>query len=476
MRWIFGLLCLSALGLLPLVGCSEGSGEGGSGGSGGTGGSTGQVFPCTEQGIRDAIAEGGGPHRFDCDGPQTVVTAAEIVIDNDVTLDGEGNFTVDGNSEHRLFSIPEGVTVELRGFGVTNGYKLLYSGGIRNEGTLTLTDSTVSGNDSFSGGIDNTGTLTLTNSTVSENTGDVGGIDNSGTLTLTNSTVSGNTGRGIFNASASTLTLTNSTVSGNTGGIGGGGIYNRGTLTLTNSTVSMNLAGGEGGGILNFGVATLTNTTLSDNTGIRAGGIYNYGTVTLANSTVSENTGDVGGGIYNRGTLTLTNSTVSGNTGGITGGGFYNYGTLTLVNVTVSGNEAEQGSGIANWEICAFSTCLTGTLDIRNTLVDGDCITEGDAMTTNNGYNIESPGNTCGFDTNKGDQFDVSAVQLNLGPLEDNGGPTMTHALGAGSVAIDQIPEADCVDAEGAPLTTDQRGEPRPAGSACDVGAFEVQP
>jgi hypothetical protein len=63
-----------------------------------------------------------------------------------------------------------------------------------------------------------------------------------------------------------------------------------------------------------------------------------------------------------------------------------------------------------------------------------------------------------------------------LGPLQDNGGPTMTHALGAGSVAIDVIPGAECLDAEGEPLTTDQRGEPRPGGSTCDVGAFEVQP
>ena len=68
-----------------------------------------------------------------------------------------------------------------------------------------------------------------------------------------------------------------------------------------------------------------------------------------------------------------------------------------------------------------------------------------------------------------------------LGPLQDNGGPTMTHALGEGSVAIDVIPEEDCVDADGASLLTDQRGELRPVailGPApkCDVGAFEVQP
>jgi hypothetical protein len=68
---------------------------------------------------------------------------------------------------------------------------------------------------------------------------------------------------------------------------------------------------------------------------------------------------------------------------------------------------------------------------------------------------------------------------LNLGELADNGGPTMTHKpgdgdFGDGSVAIDKIPAVDCVDADGEPLTTDQRGEPRD--SMCDVGAFEVQP
>lgn len=52
----------------------------------------------------------------------------------------------------------------------------------------------------------------------------------------------------------------------------------------------------------------------------------------------------------------------------------------------------------------------------------------------------------------------------------------MTHALGAGSVAMDHIPAVDCVDTDSAPLTTDQRGEPRSGGTICEVDAFEVQP
>jgi hypothetical protein len=85
-----------------------------------------------------------------------------------------------------------------------------------------------------------------------------------------------------------------------------------------------------------------------------------------------------------------------------------------------------------------------------------------------------SAGDTCGFDQAT-DQVNVSPEALRLGALADNGGPTPTQALGEGSVAIDQIPEADCVDADGQPLTTDQRGEPRPGGAGCDVGAFELQ-
>ena len=75
-------------------------GVGGVGGTGGVGGSGGidlEVWACTEQGIRDAITFGGGPHRFACDGPTVVTTEATIEIDNDVILDGEGNLTVDGN-------------------------------------------------------------------------------------------------------------------------------------------------------------------------------------------------------------------------------------------------------------------------------------------------------------------------------------------------------------------------------------------
>jgi hypothetical protein len=229
MRYLFGFMCVLALGLM---GCGETAGTGG--------------FPCTEQGIRDAIAEGGGPHTFACNGPTTVVTEAEIVINNDVILDGEGNLAVDGGEGrvHRVFSVAEGITAELRGFTVTKGFV----GGIQNFGTLTVTNSTVSGNTADSGGgIFDYGTLTLTNSTVSGNTASYnhgGGIFSSGTLTVTNSTVSGNSasdGGGIWNDFSATLTLTNSTVLGNSASDGGDIVnHSDATLTLTSSIVDGN--------------------------------------------------------------------------------------------------------------------------------------------------------------------------------------------------------------------------------------------
>jgi hypothetical protein len=107
-------------------------------------------------------------------------------------------------------------------------------------------------------------------------------------------------------------------------------------------------------------------------------------------------------------------------------------------------------------------------------LVDNDCAAEFGVPTTSGGYNIESEaglGDTCGFDQPT-DRVGVFSDELSLGPLQDNGGPTETHALRPGSVAIDIIPGAECE------VETDQRGEPRPepGGTMCDVGAFEVQP
>jgi hypothetical protein len=236
-------------------------------------------------------------------------------------------------------------------------------------------------------------------------------------------------------------------------------------VTLTDSTVSGNTAEfvtGAGGGIFNIGMLMITNSTISDNSASLSGG-------GIANSEFE---------CCEQATLTLTNSTVSGNFAGETGGGILNRGTLTFANSTISRNTSgDRGSAIyVDWR-----RAPPFELPVRaaNTLIDGECdqFESATVVWISRGNNIESPGDTCGFDQTS-DQPGVTAEQLNLGPLADNGGPTMTHALLREpdvSVAIDAIPAADCVDADGQPLTTDQRGLPRPAGDGCDVGAFEVQ-
>lgn len=333
-------------------GTAGGAGTGHAGGTPGAGGSGGVAgsFACSEQGIRDAIAEGGGPHLFACDGPTTVVTTEQVLIDNDVILDGRSNLTVDGGMSHRVFLVPEGVTAELRGFTVT--------GGATEEG---------------------------------ENGG---GIWNGGVLGVVNSTVVGNTAAGV-----------------------GGGIHTDGTLTVTRSTVSDNAAANGGG--------------------IHVGSETGVGDAVLINSTVSHNAArnGIGGGIRVwSGMVILTSTTVSRNTG-------------------------TNGSGLSLQPADSLAV-------VTNSLLDGQCF-DLQLGVISNGHNIESPGETCGFNQDS-DQAGVSVEQLSLGPLQNNGGPTTTHALRQGSAAIDWIDEALCEVSE------DQRGVLRPWGAACDVGAFEL--
>jgi hypothetical protein len=186
------------------------------------------------------------------------------------------------------------------------------------------------------------------------------------------------------------------------------------------------------------------------------GGIYNSGTLRVDRSTVSGSTADTGGGIYSDGTLTVTNSTVSGNASASGGGGIFNVGSGTLTHTSVSGNTIGGEPGDIR---------STGTLTISRSLIDGGCVGESGG-TRSHGYNLESPGNTCGFDEPT-DIADVPAQALALGPLAENGGPTATHSLQEGSDAIDRVPPEACE------VTEDQRGVERPQGDSCDVGAFE---
>ena len=243
-------------------------------------------------------------------------------------------------------------------------------------------------------------------------------------------------------------------------------------LTLNNLTVA-NGRGAAGGGIANLGTLAVTNSTLSGNSAYYSGGggIWNNGgTVTVTNSTLSGNSSTWhGGGIYNwnGGTLTVTNSTLSGNSvtdlDYASGGGIASYGgTLAVTNSTLSGNSAGAGRG-GGIESYGGSATLQNTI-VANSPSGGNC----SVTITNGGYNLDSDG-SCGFGTANHSLSGTTDTPLDpkLGSLADNGGPTLTHALLAGSPAIDK----------GNPFgaTTDQRGVARPQGAASDIGAFESQ-
>ncbi len=165
--------------------------------------------------------------------------------------------------------------------------------------------------------------------------GNGGGISNNGTLTISDSTISGNyaaNGGGVYNAG--TLTINNSTISGNSCKQGGGGINNAGKiLTINNSTLSGNGAI-RGGGIYG-GPSTINKSTFSGNSASYGGGIY--GGSTINNSTFNGNSaGLYGGGIYTL-SSTINNSTFSGNSAGWGGGGIENdHGTATLQNSIIA--------------------------------------------------------------------------------------------------------------------------------------------
>lgn len=237
-----------------------------------------------------------------------------------------------------------------------------------------------------------------------------------------------------------------------------------------------NAANLNGGGISTDGdLLALTNVTVSGNQAASGGGIYNSGNVLkLSKTTVgggNRATNGVGGGIYNNigGALTLNNSTVSGNqaSSGLdlsSGGGIANGGALTLINVTVSGNRVDNGDGggIRN---------LSGTTSSRNTIVANNTAATGpDASGTFASQGNNLIGNSSGAAGFGG--TDILGRNPLLGPLQDNGGSTDTHALLSRSPAIDKGTNSGCP-------RTDQRGETRPMdgdgkGKAiCDIGSFE---
>jgi hypothetical protein len=251
-----------------------------------------------------------------------------------------------------------------------------------------------------------------------------------------------------------------------------------GDLTLQ----SVTLSGSSFGVLSNGGIVSIENSTISGNTG---SGVSNSGTLAVANSTISGNTGD---GVSNGGTLTIANSTIANNTSNGAGGGVSNTGgRLTITNSTISGNIAHDGGGVSNSQYCYFPFgCTDGTLTVSNSLIAGNQAAvapeiENTSIVNANNFNLfgaNGHAGVVGFTPGPTDIVPARGVAVAdiLGPLENNGGPTQTHALVSSSPAINAGNLGGCMDSAGALLTTDQRGFPRPFnGTICDIGSYELQ-
>lgn len=224
--------------------------------------------------------------------------------------------------------------------------------------------------------------------------------------------------------------------------------------------------------------------------------------VTLRDCRITASEAANGGGVYvDEAALRVERCLLDGNTATAQGGGLHSRGsTVELVNTTVSGNTADEGGGIAvvdggdpgttslysvtladNAADAGGNVLVTGGSEVeaRHTVIaqaasGGNC----DGSITSLDWNL-SDDLVCGLD---GDH-DVAGAPPGLAALADNGGPTDSHALQAGSAAID-AGDTDCRDAQGVALETDQRGPgfPRPTdgdglpGFECDIGAIEAAP
>ncbi len=425
--------------------------------------SGGATVNCNGLIIRDGKATGnfpnsvgGGIFNF-----QSTLTLTNCVLRENTGLFGGGLYNNGGAVDVRSCLVEKN-----HGLGTSNNTGIgggLFSLG----GTLTLLASTVQGNtcDGGSAGLYSTGIVTIVDSSVVENVAasSGGGMEVSGQLTMLDSRLNENISEAGFGGAINvvgTATLQRCIINNNTTkALGGGAFYNQGTLTVESSNLLSNTAAGNGGAIL----AEVAGAT-----------------TTVRGSTFSNNKSALrGGAIYNAVTLQLLNSTLSSNNAGLLGGGLYSFGAKnTVVSSTFDRNSAQGGGGIFG---SVGGNSPDRFLTLRNCIFQkgvagGNLLGSGNI--TSLGFNLSSDAAEGDTGTGQGGylnaQGDIRNTSPNLGPLQYNGGPTLTHAPVFPSPAIDAGDDSIADLPTG--LTTDQRGPgfPRRLGLHVDIGAVEV--
>jgi hypothetical protein len=389
----------------------------------------------------------------------------------------------------RLLLIQAGAVVRLNQLKILGG-AAFEGGGVLNRGVLEAVDTVISNNVAYAlgGGLFNSGRATLTQVTFMKNRAEPlemgygGGVWNEGTMQMTRVLVQGNrarTGGGISSTPDAVLVIADSMLAGNIALTYGGGLESFGDVSVTRSTFRKNEAESGGGIAMLQGELQLRDSTVKVNWAAGfGGGIFSFEDVRIWTSTINGNYATRGGGgIYHRAlragvwrppSLFLTNSTISGNrTKSADGGGILVDPRspdkhVYLANSTITLNVAEAGGSAGVGGLLVRDVEIT----LQNTIVSG-----------NIGRNYHGP-----LPVEFSNFIDGSA---RLGPLADNGGPTLTHAPRVRSPVINAGFSAHAVDLgdpgydghplrRPPPLTFDQRGLPR-FRLLVDIGAVEDQ-
>ncbi len=420
----------------------------------------GVVTPCTQtnpcslgQGMASAF-DGDTIHMAAGTYPESTnfkITAGITLIGPDVTAENEPTAILDGYDLHRVVEVNvPGKTVNLINLIIQNGRVTDVDGaGIYCYGgtTLSLDHVIVRNNDLLYASLDGRSG---------------GGIYSVNcTLSINNSTISGNTsagwggGLGTANGSASlnNVLITNNAVSGAHAYSGGGVSISGGTVLFDKVIIKDNTSSGGGGGLFAnpiSGSFTVKNSTVSGNDANGSGGgMVLYNAATIINSTFSGNHANTGGAIH------LTGTTGSGDP--------TSQGILTINHVTMANNSATSGAninfGVEGTKLYPDNSILSLPRGSSSKNCGGSHVSIVDPD-----YNISSDDSCWTLILPIKNRFNTDPL---LGPLQDNGGPTQTHALLEGSPAIDYVASPGASDP-----TQDQRGflyNGRP-----DVGAFEV--
>ncbi|MBF2048181.1 MAG: DUF4347 domain-containing protein, partial [Elainella sp. C42_A2020_010] len=368
------------------------------------------------------------------------LTGADVAASDDLT--GQGG---DWNLEYQTGQVE---TVSMAAFSYSSTLATFTVSNTNDSGAGSLRQAILDANAAAGADTINvtaTGTITLT----------------TGQLTITDSvsingngiTISGNNSSRVFN-------------------IDSGNIVADRTVSLDRVTITGGNAGGfDGGGIRSREILTVTNSTISNSVSRAGGGIDSNGSLSVANSTISNNSSTFGGGIVSNSELfgpitVIRNSTISGNSSGA-GGGIYNFnGLLQLRNSTVTANSAPAGRGSGVISVGSdIRTEVVSSIIAGNSSSDVDF----DGITNtflSQGNNLIGTGNATGNFNQSTDQTGIT--NPGLAALANNGGPTQTHALQAGSAAINRGSNPNG-------LTTDQRGPgfARVINGTIDIGAFE---